>query len=415
MEKTNEFETILDGLAKSLRTLGIKEQVIWGVYYRVFCSIRNFHYERGKRVYDESILAEYENAIEERFLNDDITRGYRNMLLKCCERVREYVTTGDIQWKRRSLNSHTTLNERHEEVLHDFLSTLKVAQSTLGDISWSIRKYLVFLESRNTDFDKITINDIREFYVFCSKHLTKNSMHNIQCYLRKFHQYMEQNGIPNLSDAAILNSSIPRSKKVFPALTWDEYNAILAQIDTHTSRGKRDYAIFTLAAATGIRGIDIVRLKLKDIDWVNGVINVYQHKTNNLLTVPLTKTVGNAIKDYILNARPKCENEYVFISTIAPTKELKDSVTLNYLIKRYQEKTGLPKENFVNKAFHSIRRMTGTSMVLSDVPITLASQVLGHQNMQTIQRYISLDTKHLKQCALDFKGIESTLGGADNE
>ena len=76
-------------------------------------------------------------------------------------------------------------------------------------------------------------------------------MHNVQCYLRKFHKYMEQKGLPNLSATAILNSTIPREKKIFPALTWDEFDAILNQIDTRTSQGKRDYAIFVLSNIDG--------------------------------------------------------------------------------------------------------------------------------------------------------------------
>ena len=414
MKTTKEFETLLNGLTNELRALGIKEQVIWSSYYRSFCSIRKFHHDKGKQVYDENILSEFEDNVELRYLNHNILRGHRNMLLKCSDRMREYVTTGMLQWSRRPTGSHTALNEIHENFLNGFLATLCVAPSTLGDISWSVRKYLSFMESRNVDFDKVTVDDLRDFYIFCSCHLSRNSMHNIQCYLRKFHRYMGQKGFNNLSDSAILNSAIQREKKVFPALTWSEYNAILEQIDTNTSQGKRDYAIFLLAATTGIRGIDIVRLKLKDIDWSNGIINVFQHKTQKLLSVPLTKSVGLAEKEYILNARPMCDSDYVFISARPPIRELKDSMALNYIIKHYQEKTNIPKEQFHGKAFHSIRRMVGTGLILSDVPVTIASQVLGHQDLQCIQRYISLDTEHLKECALNLANIEIYPGGTAN-
>lgn len=411
MQTKNEFETILNGLTDALRSLGVKEQVIWGSYYRAFCSIRKFHHDRGLQVYDENIISVFEKDVESRYSNNNISRSQRNVLLKVSERMREYVTTGTLQWARRPFGSHTGLNETHETILQDFLSTLQVVPSTAGDISWAVRKYLSFMESHNIDFDKVTVNDLRYFYVFCSKHLTKNSMHNVQCYLRKFHKYMEQKGLPNLSATAILNSTIPREKKIFPALTWDEFDAILNQIDTRTSQGKRDYAIFVLAASTGIRGADIVRLKLKDIDWANGIINVFQHKTQHSLSIPLTKAVGKAIQEYILNARPDCDNEYVFISVRPPIRELKDSMALNYLIKHYQEKTGIPQENFHGKAFHSIRRMTGTNMVLSDVPVNLTAQVLGHRNLQSIHKYISLDTNHLKECALSLNNIELSTGG----
>ena len=120
------------------------------------------------------------------------------------------------------------------------------------------------------------------------------------------------------------------------------------------------------------------------------------------------------MKEYILNARPMCDSDYVFISARPPIRELKDSMALNYIIKHYQEKTNIPKEQFHGKAFHSIRRMVGTGLILSDVPVTIASQVLGHQDLQCIQRYISLDTEHLKECALNLANIEIYPGGTAN-
>ncbi|GHU81542.1 hypothetical protein FACS1894191_8500 [Clostridia bacterium] len=50
-------------------------------------------------------------------------------------------------------------------------------------------------------------------------------------------------------------------------------------------------------------------------------------------------------------------------------------------------------------------------MTVAGVPVTTVAQILGHKNLNTAKQYISLDTVHLKECALDFQGIELT-GGA---
>lgn len=401
----NEFETILSGLVDVLRTLGTSEQTIWRSYYQIFCSVRKFHHQKGLRFYDDKTLSEYEIAAKARYHNGEISRNYHNVILKCVDRMREYVTTGDLQWSRRPIHSHTSLNEKHEVILREFMASLAVAPTTFGDVSWTIRKYLSFMERSQRCFAEITIDDLRKFYIFCSKTLTKNSMRNIQCYVRKFHKYLEQKDYSHLSGAAILNSAIAPEKKILPALTWNEYYDILVQIDIHTSQGKRDYAIFVLAATSGLRGVDIVNLRLKDIDWANGIINVLQQKTHQTLSLPLTKVAGEAIKSYILNGRPDCDSEYIFITARPPIQKLKDSMALNYLIRHYQKKTGISHFAYDGKGFHSIRRMIGTSMVLSGVTTDLTAQTLGHQNLKTIQQYISLDSVNLKECAISFGNI----------
>lgn len=43
------------------------------------------------------------------------------------------------------------------------------------------------------------------------------------------------------------------------------------------------------------------------------------------------------------------------------------------------------------------------------------AQILGHQSLDSSKQYISLDSGHLKECALDFNGIEVSEEGHGNE
>ena len=47
-------------------------------------------------------------------------------------------------------------------------------------------------------------------------------------------------------------------------------------------------------------------------------------------------------------------------------------------------------------------------MAKADVPLSMISQVLGHQSTDAVKRYISLEEDHLKRCALSLSGIEIT-------
>lgn len=139
---------------------------------------------------------------------------------------------------------------------------------------------------------------------------------------------------------------------------------------------------------------------MTDIDWPNGEFRINQSKTGKSLALPLTTDVGMAIEDYIKHGRPQSGLGYVFLRAKAPYREITPAALYGqYNV--YRTAAGLTKS-----PFHALRRTIGTNMVMSDIPVTTVAQVLGHADIDSTRKYISLDTKHLKDCALDFNGIE---------
>ena len=188
-------------------------------------------------------------------------------------------------------------------------------------------------------------------------------------------------------------------------ISVNEILLVLQSIDISTNKGKRDYAIILLGATTGLRAVDIVNLKLNDIDWINGEVKINQSKTNVSLSLPLTKKVGVAIQDYILNSRPNSLNRYIFLRMKSPFEKLGSGVPYESL-NIYRKKLGLEKI-----PFHSLRRTVGTNLVVSGVPVSTVAQILGHSDIQSTKQYISLDTSNLKQCALSLEDIPINIGG----
>lgn len=75
-----------------------------------------------------------------------------------------------------------------------------------------------------------------------------------------------------------------------------------------------------LAITTGLRAIDIVNLKLKDIDWLRGEIRLIQKKVLIPVILPLMPQAGEALRDHILSGRPQCDSEYIFLTIKYPTE-----------------------------------------------------------------------------------------------
>jgi integrase len=217
---------------------------------------------------------------------------------------------------------------------------------------------------------------------------------------------MDKCGICSFDSGKILEFKIIREDHLSPCLAEDELACTLAQINRASVVGKRDYAIIVLAAQTGLRAHDIVNLKLSNIDWRHGEIHVLQHKTRAQVILPLTVAAGDAVKEYILHGRPDVECEYVFIRSKSPHQKLHDGVAIQYMFNEYQKKAGIARSPHDGKGFHSIRRLIGRNMATNGIPVTTITQVLGHIGDGAVTQYISLDSEHLRECALSFDGIE---------
>lgn len=249
------------------------------------------------------------------------------------------------------------------------------------------------------------MEDARHFIIEAASTMSSGSLHNVLCYLKQFHVYLAGTGEPAPDCAALFSVPIRRESRIRGYVSDEELERILAQAELSPRHSRRDKAIIMLGATTGLRAVDIVRLKLSDIDWANGEIRLIQKKTGIPIILPLMKPAGEAVKDYILNERKASAAEEVFIRAKAPYAALTDSQSVEYLFDRYCRKAGIERVPFDGKGFHGLRRRLGKKLLVSGSPVTVVSQVLGHQNMEAAKHYLSLDSGNLKECALDFSGI----------
>jgi len=161
-----------------------------------------------------------------------------------------------------------------------------------------------------------------------------------------------------------------------------------------------------LGTVLGLRACDVANLKFDDIDWINGEIKILQLKTAETVILPLTKDVGEALQDYILNARPQNKADHIFLSLATPFGPIKSAVTIGEIFEASCKVAGLD----YGKQFHILRRSLGTAMVNTGTPVATVAQVLGHADVDSAKKYISVDNEHLKLCALPFDGI-APIGG----
>jgi integrase len=230
-----------------------------------------------------------------------------------------------------------------------------------------------------------------------------NSIRNVKWHLKLFFGFLKSKKLVTDNFESFLSLPSAKEKPMLPAADPEEVTDVLNAIDRTTSKGKRDYAMFQLGIVLGLRSIDIVRLRFGDLDWERGEIRIIQSKTKNPVVLPLTKSVGESIKEYIFNGRPTSNRDEIFLRSRAPFAPL---TTAGVPYTNYRTLISGSRPAHDGKSFHSLRRAVGKNMTVSGVPATTLAQVLGQIDINSTRQYVPLDSRHLKECALDFSGIE---------
>jgi site-specific recombinase XerD len=188
-----------------------------------------------------------------------------------------------------------------------------------------ICRFLLFLEEcGHQSLETVQPSDIRAYIPELAKRQPKGIIYTLPI-IHNFCRVLNEKGIQGQAWADILDVKLPVTKVVRMPFTRAEAEKLLKAPNTETPMGLRDAAMMLLAARTGLRAIDIINLKLSNIDWRANEITIVQHKTGKALSLPLFADVGNAISSYILHGRPNSDSEYVFrVVSVYGGKQLPD-------------------------------------------------------------------------------------------
>ena len=157
-----------------------------------------------------------------------------------------------------------------------------------------------------------------------------------------------------------------------------------------------------------MRSIDIINLKLSDIDWRNDTISIVQQKTGQPLVLPLVPEVGNAIATYIMQERPESDLPYVFLRSQAPYKQLTSHSSCWRISANAMKSACVRQEKGTQKGLRVFRYSLATTLLAEGVPVPIIASILGHSSKESTNIYLSVDEVHLKECALGLSGIEVT-------
>jgi integrase len=191
----------------------------------------------------------------------------------------------------------------------------------------------------------------------------------------------------------------PQDGSLHPIWLPDEITAVLAAVDRSRTTGKRDYAILLLAARLGLRACDIRALRLDDLCWERSCMELVQQKTGVPFVLPMPEDVGEALIDYLRNARPTTPHREVFLRALAPFAPLHPHAQFHGEVMKYRQRAGLPAAP--RRGLHSFRHTLATRLLDGGVSLPGIAAVLGHRDVESTRAYVRISLPVLRQAAID--------------
>lgn len=266
--------------------------------------------------------------------------------------------------------------------------TLKAYLTDLGAFS----KYI------DDEYDSNTIQDvnysqIRSWIVsLVEKNMSNRSINRKVSSLNSYFKFLMKTETIEANPLS-KHKALKTTKKVQIPFSQNEMEEVIQILEMETDfEGLRNRLIVELFYATGIRRIELIQIKLKDLDLSNRTLKVLG-KRNKERFVPLIDSVVMTANKYI-QLRNELEiiedSEYLFLTK----KGLKIYETLVYRVINEYFSMASSK---VKKSPHILRHSFATHLLNQGADLNAVKELLGHSSLAATQVYTHNSIAELKK------------------
>ena len=215
--------------------------------------------------------------------------------------------------------------------------------------------------------------------------------------LRSFFRFLRAEGLraDRLEDAVPMVPHRPAG--LVRHLDPGRFEQLIASLDSSSSRGLRDRAIILCIARLGLRGSEVVQLRLEDLDWRNAVVRVRARKTGHGALLPLTAEVGAALAGYLQHGRPDTPVREVFVLHWLRAGAPISSSIVGRAVDNALRRAGIDGPT---RGANLLRHSLATDLLGRGVSLSEIADLFGHSSLATTRIYASVDVVALREVAL---------------
>lgn len=202
----------------------------------------------------------------------------------------------------------------------------------------------------------------------------------------------------NMQDKKPWNKGKIVGKK--PPLTPEQVNIIRYNL---TQEEKwRDLALFNIAIDSGLRGSDLLKLKVEDViqgGEVKEVIRIKQQKTGETVSFSLSEISIEALQKW-LKIEYKYFNNYIFTPLKGNNSQHISTEQFRRLFKSWLSKALLDPKKY---GTHSLRRTQSSHIYKQTGNLRAAQLLLGHQNIKHTAEYLGIEEEQALDIAKKYR------------
>ena len=273
---------------------------------------------------------------------------------------------------QRGLSLNTVSS--YSAVLTSMLEFLKANSSSLpGGLSdWS---------DVGAEHIRLYLNDLRE-----REYALRTRAHKIAT-LKSFFKfllrqgYITENPMEKVVSARVAR---PLPKAVSKELLVELLRALAAD---RTPAGRRDWAIFELMYASGLRVSEVIGLKISDLDFFTRTVRV-TGKGSKTRVIPVHNLALDSLQTY-LKSRPKMAKQIVDAQAffINSRGQALTRQGINFVLNKRLTEAGIAQK----MSPHTLRHSFAVHLLSGGASLLHIQQLLGHSSVATTQIYTTVD------------------------
>jgi len=283
--------------------------------------------------------------------------------------------------------------------IHDYLSYLRIerglSDNTITNYALDLKKVTQYLTDHKIEENPISIsNEQLKTFIYSQAKMVKprsqprliSSLKGFFTYLI-FEDYREDNPI-ELIEAPKLGRKLPDT------LSESEIDLLISTIDLSHPQGERNRAILETLYACGLRVSELTTLKLSDLFFKEGFIQV-TGKGNKQRFVPISEHTQKYITIYHTAVRDHQNIHPEYSDTLFLNRRGRGltRAMIFTIIKQTAKKANITK----TISPHTFRHSFATHLLQNGADLRSIQQMLGHESITTTEIYTHIDRSHLAE------------------
>ncbi|MES9990721.1 MAG: site-specific tyrosine recombinase XerC [Candidatus Thiodiazotropha sp.] len=276
------------------------------------------------------------------------------------------------------------------------------SKDTLKRRQAALRRFIRWCDERDLSRPQEVTKPILERYQRHLYHYRKSDgrplSHGSQCGmltpLKAFFKWLTRENHILYNPASELE--LPKKLRGLPKaiLSQTELAAVFNQPNIKTASGVRDRAILELFYSTGMRRMELVKLKTHDVDINRRLIMIRQGKYGKDRFIPVGERALQWLEHYQNEVRPELvagpdEGTLFLTDQGQPFRR----TALAGRVKRYLQQAGIE----VTGSCHLFRHAMATHMLENGADVRIIQMILGHEDLNTTQIYTRVSIKKLTE------------------